>query len=152
MIGKPISEPVAAISRMPFSTDGIYSLGILPPLTSSMNDHARTALARLDAELDPSELARAARLLLVGVIHVDLLRERLAIGDLRRARDHVHLAAKATDKSLKPGLVLPAKDRLAGFGVGSHPKMRLAAGKPFERRRQPGAVGGGDRLETDFDR
>src|SRR3546814_8187451 len=36
MIGKPISEPVSAVSRMPFSTEGIYSRGILPPLTSSM--------------------------------------------------------------------------------------------------------------------
>ena len=32
MIGKPISEPVSAVSRMPFSTDGMYSRGMLPPL------------------------------------------------------------------------------------------------------------------------
>src|SRR5919112_655024 len=36
MIGKPISDPVSAVSRMPFSTDGIYSFGTLPPLTESM--------------------------------------------------------------------------------------------------------------------
>ena len=36
MIGKPISDPVSAVSRMPFSTDGIYSFGTLPPLTSSV--------------------------------------------------------------------------------------------------------------------
>ena len=35
MIGKPISDPVSAVSRMPFSTDGIYSRGMLPPLTWS---------------------------------------------------------------------------------------------------------------------
>ena len=37
MIGKPISDPVSAVSRMPFSTEGIYSFGTLPPLISSKN-------------------------------------------------------------------------------------------------------------------
>src|SRR3546814_675573 len=176
MIGKPISEPVAATSRMPFSTDGLYSRGTLPPFTPSTNwtpeprspgwpvlltrpnwpapphtfmcglahrapagdlerkrrrvnvgisavgqrrgeiddreadqrarrGHfanalfhrrdifarhvaalhlvdeldARAALARLDGDLDPPELAGAARLLLVRIVDVDLLREAFAI-------------------------------------------------------------------------
>ena len=36
MIGKPTSEPVAAVSRKPFSIAGIYSFGMLPPLISSL--------------------------------------------------------------------------------------------------------------------
>src|SRR3546814_18725142 len=50
-----------------------------------LEDHALAAFARLDRELDPAELARAARLLLVGVVDVHLFRARLAIGALRRA-------------------------------------------------------------------
>src|SRR5690606_1429154 len=46
---------------------------------------ARTAFARSDADLDAAELARTARLLLVGVVDVDRLRERFAVRHLRRA-------------------------------------------------------------------
>src|SRR3546814_13136434 len=35
MIGNPIMWPLAADSRKPFSSDGIYSRGMLPPLISS---------------------------------------------------------------------------------------------------------------------
>ena len=49
MIGKPISEPVAAVSRMPFSTDGIYSLRNVAALDLVVEDDARAALARGDA-------------------------------------------------------------------------------------------------------
>jgi hypothetical protein len=35
MIGKPISDPVSAVSR-PFSIAGMYSFGMLPPLISSL--------------------------------------------------------------------------------------------------------------------
>src|SRR3546814_18292659 len=50
-----------------------------------LEDHALAAFARLDRELDPAELARAARLLLVVVVDVHLLPERLPIGYLRPA-------------------------------------------------------------------
>ena len=35
MIGKPAITPVSAIPSIPFSTPGIYSLGIFPPLILS---------------------------------------------------------------------------------------------------------------------
>src|SRR3546814_14016700 len=64
---------------------------------------ARTALAGDDRHLDPAELARSARLLLVGVVDVDLLREIFAIGDLRRAHIglDLELALHAVDQDFE---------------------------------------------------
>src|SRR3546814_947863 len=64
---------------------------------------ARTALAGDDRHLDPAELARSARLLLAGVVDVDLLREIFAIGDLRRAHIglDLELALHAVDQALE---------------------------------------------------
>ena len=120
MIGKPISEPVSAVSRRPFSTDGIYSFGTLPPLISSKNWKPEPRSPGIDVDLDLAELARAARLLLVGVGELDRLREIFAIGDLRSADIglDLELALHAVDEDLEVELAHPLDDRLAGFMVG----------------------------------
>ena len=117
MIGKPISEPVSAVSRMPFSTDGIYSLGTLPPLISSMKTKPEPRSPGVTLILISAELARAARLLLVGVVEVDRLREIFAIGHLRRADIglDLELALHAVDQDLEVELAHPLDDRLAAF-------------------------------------
>ena len=129
MIGKPISEPVAAVSRMPFSTDGIYSFGMLPPLTSSLKMMPEPRSPGVDRDLDAAELARAARLLLVGVVDVDLLREILAIRHLRRADVglDLELALHAIDEDLEVELAHPLDDRLARFMIGRHAERRILA-------------------------
>src|SRR3546814_113962 len=100
-----------------------------------LEDHALAAFARLDRELDPAELARAARLLLVGVVDVHLLRERLAIGDLRRADIGLDLefALHAIDQDLEMELAHPLDDRLAALGIGRYPERRVLAGEAIER-------------------
>src|SRR3546814_16045845 len=52
---------------------------------------ARAAFAGSDADLDAAELARAARLLLVGIVDLDDLRERFAVRHLRSAHVRYHL-------------------------------------------------------------
>ena len=120
MIGKPISEPVSAVSRRPFSTDGIYSLRDVAALDLVEELEARAALARDHVDLDLAELAGAARLLLVGVGQLDRLREIFAIGDLRSADIglDLELALHAVDEDLEVELAHPLDDRLAGFMVG----------------------------------
>ena len=127
MIGNPISDPVSAVSRMPFSTDGIYSRGTLPPLISSMRLDARSALARLEGDLDLAELAGAARLLLVGVGQLDRLGEQFAIGDLRRADSglDLELALHAVDEDLEVELAHPLDDGLAALVVGRDAEGRI---------------------------
>ena len=112
---------MAATSRMPFSTAGIYSFGMLPPLTSSLKMMPEPRSPGFDRELDAAELARAARLLLVGVIDVDLLREIFAIGDLRRADIgfDLELAPHAVDEDFEVKFAHALDDRLARFMVGS---------------------------------
>ena len=51
-----------------------------------VEDEARAALVRLDAQLDVAVLAVAAGLLDVLVVLDDGLRDRLAVGDLRACR------------------------------------------------------------------
>ncbi len=129
MIGKPISEPVSAVSRMPFSTDGIYSLRDVAALDLVEELEARAALAGDDLDLDLAELAGAARLLLVGVGELDRLREILAIGDLRSADIglDLELALHAVDEDLEVELAHPLDDRLARFMVGGDAERRVLA-------------------------
>ena len=58
----------------PFSTPGMYSFGTAPPTIFEFELEALAGLVRLDDELDAGELARAAGLLLVGVVDLGLLR------------------------------------------------------------------------------
>src|SRR3546814_13409975 len=83
---------------------------------------ARAALARLDGDLDPPELAGAARLLLVRIVDVDLLREAFAIGHLRRAhvRLDLELALHAIAEDFQVKFTHALADRLTAFMVCRH--------------------------------
>src|SRR3546814_19309976 len=83
---------------------------------------ARAALARLDGDIDPPELAGAARLLLVRIVEVDLLREALAIGELRRAhvRLDFELALPAIDVDFQVKFTNDLDARLNAFMVVCH--------------------------------
>ena len=153
MIGKPISDPVSAVSRMPFSTDGIYSFGTLPPLISSMKTKPDPRSPGSDVDLDLGELAGAARLLLVGVGQVDRLREIFAIGDLRRTDIglDLELALHAVDQDLEVELAHPLDDRLAQFMVGGHAERRILARETIERDAHLLLVGLGLGLHRDLD-
>src|SRR3546814_21144803 len=76
---------------------------------------ARAAFAGSDADLDAPELARAARLLLVGIVDIDGLRERFAVRHLRRAdvRFDLELALHAIDEDVEVKLAHALADRLA---------------------------------------
>ena len=153
MIGKPISEPVSAVSRMPFSTDGNIFLRDVAALDLVDEDEARAALAGNDADLDLAELARAARLLLVGVGQVDRLREIFAIGDLRSADIglDLELALHAVDQDLEVELAHPLDDRLARFMVGGDAERRILARQAVERDAHLLLVGLGLGLDRDLD-
>ncbi len=153
MIGKPISEPVSAVSRRPFSTDGIYSFGTLPPLISSKNWKPEPRSPGAAADLDFAELARAARLLLVGVGQLDRLREIFAIGDLRCADIglDLELTLHAVDQDLEVELAHPLDDRLARFMVGRHAERRILASKAIERDAHLLLVGLGLRFDRELD-
>ena len=79
----------------PFSTPGMYSFGTEPPTIFDSNSKPLPGFVRLDDELDAGELARAAGLLLVGVVDLGPLRERLTVGDLRRADIRLDLVGAA---------------------------------------------------------
>ena len=90
---------------------------------------------RLDVDLDLGELAGSTRLLLVGVVDLfDLLRDGLAVGDLRLA--HVgldlELAAHAVDEHLKVKLAHAGDDRLAGLLVGANLEGRVLLGQALD--------------------
>src|SRR3546814_6615614 len=72
-------------------------------------------LQRLELDLDARELAGAAGLLLMRVVDRCRARDRLAIGDLRRADIGVHLelALHAVDDDLEVQLAHPFDDGLA---------------------------------------
>src|SRR3954467_14483988 len=85
MIGKPISDPVSAVSRSPFSTDGIYSLGTLPPLISSKNWKPDPRSPGTTLILISPNWPEPPDCFLVRVGEFHRLREILAIGNLRSA-------------------------------------------------------------------
>src|SRR3546814_12682984 len=96
---------------------------------------AATALARRDLDLDAAELARAARLLLVGVVDRHRLRERFAIRHLRRAhvRLDLELALHAIDEDVEVQLAHALDDRLARFMVGRHAERGIFRREAVER-------------------
>ena len=103
--------------------------------------------------LDFGELARTARLLLVGVGQVDRLREIFAIGDLRRADIglDLELALHAVDEDLEVELAHPLDDRLARFMVAGHAERRILASETIERDAHLLLVGLGLGLHRDLD-
>ena len=118
-----------------------------------MKTEARAALARDDVDADFGELARAARLLLVGVGQVDRLREIFAIGDLRRTDIglDLELALHAVDQDLEVELAHPLDDRLAQFMVGGDAERRVLARQAIERDAHLLLVGLGLGLDRDLD-
>src|SRR5579859_1751337 len=118
-----------------------------------LEDNALATLARLHRELDAAELARAARLLLVGVVDVDLLGERLTVRHLRRAdiRFDLELATHAVDEDLEVELAHPLDDRLARFMVGRHAERGILGGETIEREAHLLLVSLGLRLHRELD-
>src|SRR5690606_9040523 len=101
----------------------------------AFEDETRTRLARLENELHACELARTARLLLVRVIDFRALRERLAIGHLRRThiRVHLELAAHAIDDDVEMQFAHALNDGLAGFIIHRHAEGRIFLREAIER-------------------
>ena len=114
---------------------------------------AGVALLRLEGDLHLGVLARAARLLLVGVGLGVRLRDRLAIGDLRRADVGVHavFAAQAVDDDLQVQLAHAGQDGLAGLLVGLQPQRGILAGQLLQAERHLLDALLGLRLDGDVD-
>src|SRR3546814_1439849 len=114
---------------------------------------ARAAFSGSDADLDAAELARAARLLLVGIVDVDGLRERFAVRHLRRAdvRFDLELALHAIDEDVEVKLAHALDDRLARFMVGRHAERGILGGQTVERDTHTFLVGLGLRLHRQLD-
>src|SRR3546814_17927608 len=81
----------------------------------------------MNGDLYPPELAGAARLLLVRIVDVDLLREAFAIGHLRRAhvRLDLELALHAIDEDFQVKFTHAIDDRLTAFMVGRSEERRV---------------------------
>src|SRR5690606_12405664 len=114
---------------------------------------AGARLVWLDAELDAGELARTARLLLVRVVVLNQTRDRLAIGNLRRADIglDLELALHAIDENVEVKLAHARDDGLAGFLVGLDAERRVFGGEASEREAHLLLVGLGLRLDGDVD-
>ena len=143
-VGKPASTPVSACTLMPFSTAGMYSFGTAPPTTPFSNSMPVVPLLRLEDDLHLGVLARAARLLLVGVGLGVLRGDRLAVGHLRRADVGVHavFAPQPVDDDLEVQLAHAGQDGLAGLLVGAAgaatgPRRPASAGRASSSRRPP---------------
>src|SRR3546814_1176089 len=79
--------------------------------------NARPALTRCQTKLDAAELARTTRLLFVGIVDLDFLREGLSVGHLRRANIGLYLefTAHAIDQDFQVKLTHALDDSLARF-------------------------------------
>ena len=108
---------------------------------------------RLEHDLDAGELARAAGLLLVGVILLVGPRDRLAVGHLRGAdiRLDLELAAHAVDDDVEMQFAHAGDDGLAGFLVGLDAEGRVLGGKAMQRQAHLFLVALGLRLDGDLD-
>mmetsp|Transcript_31769 Transcript_31769/g.101609 ORF Transcript_31769/g.101609 Transcript_31769/m.101609 type:complete len:712 (+) Transcript_31769:192-2327(+) len=88
---------------------------------------ALLAVERLELDLDLGELARATRLLLVRVLNLARARDRLAIGNLRRADValDLELALHAVADDVEVKLAHPLDDGLAGVFVAREAEGRV---------------------------
>ena len=104
-------------------------------------------------DLDARELARAAGLLLVGVVDLGPLRHRLAIGDLRRADIGVDLvgALQDVDLDVEMQFAHPLEDGLAGLLIGRDAEGRIFRGELRKRDAELLLVGLRLRLDRDLD-
>ena len=82
-----------------------------------LEDEVLALGVRLEDQLDAGELARTTGLLLVGVVDLGRARDRLAIGNLRRAdiRLDLELATHAVDDDVEMKLAHAGDDRLAAI-------------------------------------
>ena len=110
-------------------------------------------LCRLEHHLDAGELARTARLLLVGVIDFRTTRDRLAIGDLRGAdiRLDLVLATHTVDEDVEMQFTHAGDDRLAALFVGLDAEGRILGSEAVEREAHLFLVALGLRLDRDLD-
>ncbi len=114
---------------------------------------AGALLVRLDRELDAGELARAAGLLLVGVVDLGLLRHGLAISDLRRADIglDLELTAHAIDDDVEMQLAHALDDGLAGLVIDRDAERRIFLGETVQRHAELLLVALGLGLDGDLD-
>src|SRR3569833_4697779 len=94
------------------------------------------AAERFDVDDDAAELARATRLLLVGVLDLlHLAANGLTVGDLRPADVRLDLALTlhAVDQHLEVQLAHAGDDGLPGLLVGPHLEGGVLLGEPLDR-------------------
>ena len=108
---------------------------------------------RLEHDLDAGELAGTAGLLLVRVVLLVPARDRLAIGNLRRADIglDLELAAHAVDDDVEMKFAHAGDDRLAAFLVGLDAEGRILGGQAMQREAHLFLVALGLRLDRDLD-
>ena len=145
--------------RAPYSTDGMYSLGIEPPNTlfsnampssqpSFLSTSASSGLPSGSVPLNGSmrdravaELTATTRLLHVLAARFGLLGDRFLVGDLRLADDHFHLvvARQLVAQNFQVQLAHAGDDGLAGFFVVVGAEGRILALAAWSAPRQASA-------------
>src|SRR3546814_11722818 len=88
-----------------------------------------------DLKLDAAELARTTRLLFVGIVDLDFLREGPSVGHLRRANIGLYLefTAHAIDQDFQVKLTHALDDSLARFMVRADAEAWNLCRKTIER-------------------
>src|SRR3984957_19467941 len=114
---------------------------------------SRARFRRLEHQHDLGELTRAARLLLVGIVDLGLLRQPLAIGDLRRADARIDLvgAPEDIDFDIEVKFAHSLQNGLAGFLIGGDAEGRVLSGELRQRDAELLLVGLRLRLDRDLD-
>ena len=139
-----MSGPFFIASRKPLSQAGMNSRGIEPPDDVVLELVAGRVLGgqRLDVARHLAVLAGAAGLLLVRVAELRVQSDRLAVGDLRLARDHLAgvLALHALDVDLEVQLAHAADDGLGRLLVAVDAEGRVLLGEAVERLGEVGRV------------
>ena len=131
----------------------MYSPGMAPPLILLTNSKPSPG-RRLEVDDDVAELAAAAGLADEARLDLlDVLADRLAVGDLRLADVGVdfELAQHAVDDHLEVELAHAVDQRLAGFLVGFDPEGRVLLAEPLQGGAHLLLVGFGLRLDRDRD-
>ena len=125
--GKPASRPFSLADCQALLHAGHEFLGHVAADDLGLERIALAGLNRLEQDLHPRELARAAGLLLVRVVDLGLAPEGLAIGDLRRADVGVDLvgAAQDIDLDVQVQFAHALEDGLALLLVGGDAEGRI---------------------------
>ena len=138
---------------MPCSTGLMYSFGMLPPTTLFSTTTPLPFSPGSIADDRVAVLAAPARLTDELALAFRRLRDRLAVGDLRLARDrlHVELAEHPVLDDVQMQLAHAGDDRLTRFLVRCHAERRVFLGEPLQRHRHLVAVGLAVRLDRHRD-